>query len=431
MWKWILGIVLTLGLIVGGGALAFFSLGGMDTVRARIKPKTNSIEVRIEHVTAGDLVRTVSAPGSIEARTVVRVSAQVSSKIVALPFQEGETVEEGDIVARLDDVELRARLDAARSRLNAESARLEGARASMDLARIELGRQRELYSTKDIPKSQLDATEASYRQAAASLAAAEASIEAARAEIAEREKDLANAVIHAPMNGVITKLDMKVGEQVLGTFNNVGSIIMEISDLSEMLLKARVDETNIGPVTPGQRATVSINAYPGRVFTGTLERIKLDRQLDRDGTGFFECYIVLDLEPGERLYTGLTANTEIEVERFSHVAKVPSQAVLDRRTEELPPELRTNHPLVDPDKAFARVVYRVIDGKTVATPVKIGASDLTHTIVTEGLSTGDRVVTGPYRILVTLKHDQAVTTGDGEPALKAAEPSSPSESQES
>lgn len=409
MWKWIIAIVVIVVLVLGGGTAAFLFGGGLDAVQARFNQGPKPLEVRIEPVVSGDLVRTISAPGTIEARTVVKISAQVSSRITALPFQEGEEVKAGDVVVRLDDVELRARLDAAHSRLKAEQARLAGSRASMQLVSIELGRQRELFSTRDIPKSALDAAEATYQQAAASLAAAEASIEAARAEIAEREKDLANAVIEAPIDGVITKLDMKVGEQVLGTFNNVGSLIMEISDLREMLLKARVDETNIGPVRPGQRATISINAYPKRTFTGTLERIKLDRQIDRDGTGYFECQIVLDLEPGERLYTGLTANTEIEVERYTDVAKIPSQAVLDRRTEELPADIRTGNALVDQDKAFTRVVYRVIEGKTVATPVTIGASDLTHTIITAGLTTGDRVVTGPYKFLVTMKHDQAVT----------------------
>lgn len=409
MWKWLIGVAVTLVVLVGGGAAAFVFGGGLDAVQSRISAGPKPLEVRLESVSAGDLVRTISAPGSIEPRTVVKISAQVSSKITELPFQEGAEVLKGDVVVRLDDVELRARLDAAHSRLKAERARLEGTRASMELARIELGRQRELFSTRDIPKSQLDAAEASYQQTAASLAAAEASIEAAQAEIAEREKDLANAVIASPIDGVITKLDMKVGEQVLGTFNNVGSLIMEISDVSEMLLKARVDESNIGPVKPGQRATISINAYSKREFTGTLERIKLDRQIDRDGTGFYECHIVLDLEPGERLYTGLTANTEIEVERFENVVKVPSQAVVDRRTEELPANIRTGNALVEQDKAFTRVVYRVIDGKTVATPVTIGASDLTHTTVTAGLSTGDVVLTGPYKFLVTMKHDQPVT----------------------
>jgi HlyD family secretion protein len=183
---------------------------------------------------------------------------------------------------------------------------------------------------------------------------------------------------------------------------------MEIADLSNMLLRAAVDEANIAPVRVGQEATVYVNAYPDREYRGTVRQIGLKRQVGSDGTGTFEVEIALELGEGETLYSGLTASTDIAVERFFDAVRVPSQAVLDRRVDDLPTEIRTGNAMVDLNKTFARVVYRVVDGKTVVTPVQAGASDLTSTQIIEGLAVGDEIVTGPFRVLVNLKHDQAV-----------------------
>jgi HlyD family secretion protein len=168
-----------------------------------------------------------------------------------------------------------------------------------------------------------------------------------------------------------------------------------------------VDEANIAPVRVGQEATVFVNAYPDREYRGVVRQIGLKRQVGTDGTGTFEVEISLELSEGETLYSGLTASTDIAVERFFDTIRVPSQAVMDRRVDELPTETRDN-PLVDRAKTFTRVVYKVVEGKTVITPVRAGASDLTGTQVLEGLAQGDVIVTGPFRALVNLKHDQAV-----------------------
>lgn len=422
MWKWVVGIVVLLVVLAGGIGAMVFASGGASGIQAQFKRQEKATEVRIEEVKRGELARSISAPGTVESLTVVKVGARVSSTITALPFPEGADVKEGDVIARLDDVELRARLDAANSRLRVEQAQLEGTKASLRLSEIELGRQRELYSTKDVAKSVLDQAEAEHARLTASVLAAEASIEAARAEIQEREKDLANCIISSPLSGTITKLDMKVGEQVLGTQTNAGTVIMEISDLASMIMNARVDETSIAPVKPGQAVKVFLNAYPNREFAGTVLRVKNSKQLDRDGTSYFATEVRLMVPEGERMEkTGLTANCEIEVEKFEDVVKVPSQSVLDRRVEDLPKSVVDSSPEIDKTKTFARVVYLMVDGKSVARPVTVGASDLTHTVVTGGLSSGDKIIVGPYKVLTTLKHDQLLKDMDA-PAAPAGAP---------
>ena len=123
---------------------------------------------------------------------------------------------------------------------------------------------------------------------------------------------------------------------------------------------------------------------------------------------------MLELAEGETLYSGLTASTDITVEHFYDRVIVPSQAVLDRRVEDLPKEIREGNEFVDIEKTFVRCVYKVVDGKTVITPVTVGPSDLTTTVITGGLDEGEFVVSGPYRVLVNIGHDQAVREEDDE-----------------
>src|SRR5262249_44904107 len=145
-------------------------------------------------------------------------------------------------------------------------------------------------------------------------------VEMARANIIRARKDLEYCEIRAPFDGYVTKLNVEEGELVLvGTMNNAASVIMEIADLNTMLMKARVDEANIEPIKVNQAAKVYINAHRGRTFEGTVTRVALKKDLDQDRTGFYEVEILLKKPEGELLFSGLTANTDIEVETFYDV----------------------------------------------------------------------------------------------------------------
>ncbi len=406
MIKWLVGIFIVLLVVVGGGGVVVMASPLGEQLRGGFNTEPPATEVRLEAAELGDLTRTVAAPGSIEPITMVNISSQVSAKITALPFREGELVKKDDVIVRLDPQDLLARADSAKASLKSEQARLKGAEASLINARLNFDRFQQLYETNDVTKADLDGAEAQFLSAQSNKQVIEHAIEMAQAAIEQVNKDLENTTITSPIDGVVTTLNTEVGETVIvGTINNPGSVIMEIADLSEMIVKAQVDETNIAPVEEGQEARVYINAYSDREYTGKVQKVALKRQVATDGTGVFETEILLRLDEGERLYSGLTASVEIAVESFYDVLKVPSQAVLDRRVEELPDEIRDSSEHVDTKKAFCRAVYRLVDGKSVVTPVTVGPSDLTHTVILGGLEAGEKVVTGPYRVLVDLKHD--------------------------
>ncbi len=403
--KWSAGILLILVLVVGG--LGVFLYPKIAKWQESMANRAAGTEVLTMAVARDRLVRTVSAPGDIEPRRKVQISARVSAQITELPFKEGDVVREGEIVVRLDDKDLRAALDSARASMRAVEARLEGARASHVNATSEWERQSSLYKTADVSRSSMEDSEVNLRRVESDLRAQEQNVEVARAQVEQAEQAVAYATLAAPMTGRITRLNSEVCETVTGSIQNFGTVIMEIADLSEMLVKAEIDETDVAPVKSGQSARVFINAFPDEVFEGTVETIALQHSFGRDQSKFFATEVLLHLDPEHNIYSGLTANVDVEVETLEGVLKVPSQAVLDKRVDELPAEI-SGSAEIDKNKTFARVVYVLRDGKAVETPVRIGPSDLTQTAVLAGLADGDEVIIGPWKTLQELEHNKSV-----------------------
>lgn len=402
------GAVVVVGVVGAGVALTQTSLG--ETLKAKFERQEEAATVRLETVGRSDVTRSVSAPGLVEPRRKVEISAQVSARIVALPFEEGDVVRAGEVVVRLDSEDLTARLEAAKARLKAQEARFRGSEADLAVALSDFGRKRELHDTGDISDVAYEQSENRYNQAVATVEMATADVEIARAQIIEAERNLANAVISSPINGVITTLNAEVGELVVvGTLNNAGSIILEIADLSDMLLMARVDESNIAEVRAAQEATVYVNAYRDEPFFGLVERVGLERRRWTDGTYYYEAEIKLRDNPDRPLLSGLSATAEITVQELRDVLVVPSQAVLDRRIDELPkPTVDGAEGIVDTRKTFASVVYIIEEGKARSVPVSVGPSDLAETVILAGLDEGDMVITGPFKTIVEIADGNAV-----------------------
>jgi HlyD family secretion protein len=421
VWKVLIAIVVVIAALAGAGTYFFQSSGLSEQVKQYLNPASKPKVVRVGAATKNDLVRTISTPGEIEPKTKVEISAQVSARIIALPFRENDRVKTGDVLVRLDARDLQALLESAKASLKSEQARYEGSRAGLENAMSERVRRQKLAETGDISKSELDQFETEFRRAESAMRVAEQSIEIAKANILRAEKDLDNTNITAPFDGIVTKLNAEVGELVVvGTLNNAGSVIMEVADLSVMLLKAKIDEANIAYVKEGQKARVYVNSFPDKPIVGTVDHVGLKKEVDKDMTAYFLTDIILDA-PGElMLRSGMTANADIEVETFRDVIKVPSQAVLDRIREELPASITNDHPLVDKNKKFVRVVYTIdAEGKARCIPVTTGASDLTDTVIMQGLKEGERIIVGPFKELVALRDDQLVTEETAE--TKAAE----------
>jgi HlyD family secretion protein len=408
--------------------------------------KNKEVVARIEEVHRGDLIERVSAPGEIEPKTTVQISAKISARIIAMPFDEGNTVTCGNpnanppipasILVQLDAKDLESQLRMATANRNAQEAQIEvektkaesskstlaGLAATLAQAEDELKRKQGLVKSGAVSESdfeqtkyKVDSLRAENESAKFNLDAARQNLvvmkhnlDAAEAKIAEAKESLSYTTITSPINGVITRVNAKVGEMVMtGTMNNSGTVIMEVSDMSQMLVVAQVDETDVSELKAGQDVSVSIQAFPNVKFKGVVNEIELKCRFNDNRTRYYRTEILLNNDPNlSKLYTGLTADVDIETRKHSDVIKIPSQAVIAREIDSLPLEIRDKSIELDKDKKFAPVVFRYIDGKAVATPVKIGQGDLTHTIILSGLKEGDKVVIGPYKILDSLKYDQ-------------------------
>jgi HlyD family secretion protein len=431
----VLGLFATVTVVSG---VVFISVVP-DGFLKSLAPEAKRTEVRAQSAAIDQLIETVSAPGEIEPLTKVDISAEVSSRIEHLLVREGDEVKRDAVVIKLDDRNLKAALKSSRAQREAERFRLQSEQASrvgvmthLNFARRNLDRQTKLYDTGDVSRSNLDDAqdrvadlEANVEAITHSLSVIESSLAAADANIDRAEDALTKTIIRSPIDGIVTKLNAEVGEVVmLGTMNNAGTVIMTIADLSRMILNARVAETDVARIAEGQNAKIHINAYRDRVYNGVLRTIALQRTRELDGTGYFETEIELDLQ-GERIYSGLVANVDIEIAKHDGIV-VESQAIVERIIEDLPVEVRRN-PLIDRRKSIATVVYRIVDGKAVCTPVERGPSDLTHAILLKGVEPGEQIIIGPYKVLESVKHDQLVRLQD---EIGDEEPAEPTESEE-
>jgi HlyD family secretion protein len=414
----IIAAVVTVVLAILFGKEVWTTLSNMES--------DGGLDARTATVQEGALKESVSAPGFVEPVSKVEISAQISARIVGLPFREGDAVQKGDLLVQLDDRNLKAQLasttarrDGERARLEAERARSEGPRQSLENAVRVLERQKRLFETGDVARQALDDAEVRVDELQASVAATgktigalESSLAASEAEIERVREEVAYATIRAPIAGTITRLNAEVGELVVvGTMNNAGTVIMTVADLGRMRVRVQVAEADIAKVQDGQPTDIHINAFPDKVFSGVVEEVALQRT--STGTlasptqtaGTFEVDVSLNTD-GMRIYSGLAANVDITIKEHRGLV-VPTQAIVERKRDELPEEL-VDSPLFTAGQRVVPIVFREVNGVVHPTAVKLGASSLTETLVEAGLDIGQSVVTGPYKTLEKLKNGETI-----------------------
>ncbi|MFK7958983.1 MAG: efflux RND transporter periplasmic adaptor subunit [Phycisphaerales bacterium] len=413
-------------ILAGVGIAAVAGPSIRDSIATR-RDEAKRTEVRTETVATRSLIETIAAPGEVRPLTRVPIAAEVSARIVELPVDEGDAVKRGDFVGRLDDSQLAASLAAAeaaadgrRAGIEAERVRLTGLRSRLDYATRELNRFKVLSESGDVPGRDLDNAEEQVTNLTTeiagvdhSLAQLESSLAVAMADITRAKASLSNTIIRSPLDGLITEMNVELGEVVTGSFNQPGTRLMTIADLNRMIHDAEIAESDVARVAEGQVCDVHINGYPDRVFPGTVRQIALQRTTSPDGRGYFRAEIELDLQ-GVEVRSGHLANADIRIAEHEGLA-VPYQAIVSVDVDDMPKSIR-EHPLVDPTRRTTLVVYRVEDGRTIMTPIEAGPNDLTHRIVYRGLDAGDEIISGPFSVLETLSHDLPIKyedDGDG------------------
>ena len=426
--------------------LAVLGAAGFALVAKRSGATGQQTVVRIEAAQLGSLAEIVSAPGAIEPKTNVEISAKTSARVVELPYDEGDMVTKGDpdanppipasVVVRLDSKDLESRLvsvqadraaraaqiEVERAHVSSQEASLLGQHAALEQAQRDLERKTDLLASNDISqvafdearlkfddlKARYDSARYSLNAAKLNLKVLEHNLESADASIDQAKESLSYTTITAPIDGTITRINAEVGEMVVtGMMNNPGTKILEIGDLSEMLVLAQVDESDVGKLRVGQSAQVHVQAWPDKVFLGRVRAVALSNEVGAQGSKYYETEVLL-VDPNEQIFTGMTADVDIEVAQHDNVLILPSQAVLEREVDELPVAIRDQLSEEEKGKAYAAVVFIYRDGKAIITPVRIGPSNATHTIITSGISPGEKVIIGPYKELERLTNEKPV-----------------------
>jgi HlyD family secretion protein len=389
MKKWL--ILLAVAVVLG--AVVFASLrnnGGQG------------LQVETAEVSRRTIVARVKASGNISPRKKVEIQSKVIGEIVALPFREGEAVKAGDVVVEIEKKLYQAACDQAKAAL--EQARVQLERAQAELANAELQAQRieRLFAEGVVSERDRDQARLALEQAQVAVRAQERAIEQARFAYRRALEDLDRTTIRSPMDGVVVSRRVEVGETaIMGTTNFPGSVLMVIGDLSELVAEVEVPERDVVQLALGQEASVKVDALPGEVFPGRLVEIASSGNKMGDVVKF-KVRVALD-HPDARLKPEMTAKVEIVTKKVENALAVPQQAVQTRFLDEQGKEV-----FAKPTPREEQVVYLFAGGKARRQTVKTGVQDELYVEILEGLTGGEEVIVGPYKVLRTLKDGDRV-----------------------
>jgi HlyD family secretion protein len=382
------------------GALVVVVLAGLVFASLRGSRRDKGTKVYVDPAVKRDIGRLVKASGEIDPRVKVNISAHVIGKIERLYVKEGDAIRKGQPFLDLEKESFIAARDQWAASLRKAETEVRQSEVNLADARNKLGRAQRLSQDGILSAEQLEAAELAEANAKLRLEDSKESVLQARANLEKVRDELAKTTIFSPLTGRVIKLNAEEGEVVVsGTMNNAGSVIGEIADLSEILAKVDVDETEVVLVKPGQSAVIKVDALPNKQYHGHVSEVGskgFSRPAQPDVT-FFDVEVLLD-DPDEDLRPGMSVRAEINTAIHPKALVVPIQAVVER-------DLKSAKTGATEE---ADVVYVVEKGKAVQRKVKTGISDETRVEILSGVKDGDQVVTGPYRSLRDLEPGEAV-----------------------
>lgn len=380
------------------------------------KRKSNqAIEVEMQKIQKQTIVQTVAASGKIYPVEEVKISSDVSGEIVELYVKEGEIVEKGQILARIQSEsyaayveQAQANLDNAKANESTLQSRLKQAEAQLLNAKNAYDRTKNLYEKKIISKSELEQAETAYKSAQAEwnagndgIKAAQYTTKAVAASIKDAKNNLNRTTIYAPMSGIVSLLNVKKGEKVVGTLQMSGTEIMRISNFEQMEVRIDVSESEIIKIKKGDSASIEIDAYLDRKFTGFVSEVSntskgasgLSYSLDQSTN--FVVKVIIDRnsyqdlleENAKPFLPGMSATVEIKTKTKTNVLAVPIQAVIAKDT------------LIDGNMKTSEIVFINSAGIATAKIVKTGIQNDSYIEIVDGLKGDEMVVIGPYNTI--------------------------------
>ncbi len=412
--KWTLG--LTLIVVVFGG---FFALSAA-------KKGKRATEVRLEPVGTRDLVAAVTASGKIEAETKVDISADITGRITEIGVKEGDLVKKGQFLLQIDPAQYLSIVSRLEGQVASAAAALVQARTNRDQSKRSRDRAVSIQTTNSelIAREVVEQAVQAYDVAEASYSSAKAGVDQARAALSEARSNLAKTRLVAPIAGRVVRLAVEEGEvAVPGTFSRETGLLMTVADLSVVLAKVQVDETDVVRLHLGDSVSVTIDAFPDTSFVGRVTKISNSAKLGQTGAASgsstdravdFDVEITLD-KPPAGIRPDLSATARIVTDTRKQALSIPIIALTVREHEDVPNEVKSGAgapvgtlTAAERKKKEREGVFVVHNGLANFRPVKVGIAGDEHFEVLDGLKAGDTVVAGPYQAVRDLKDSTRV-----------------------
>jgi HlyD family secretion protein len=401
-------------LLVAGGVVAW-----------RITAKKNAgTEVRMEQVSRRDLVAAVTASGKIEPKTSVDISADITGRIVRIAVREGDIVTKGQFLLQIDPAEYQAAVTRAEAVVASTQATLLQTRASRDQAEREWRRAQQLTAAGPnlIAPAQAEQAQTAFDVAEATYQATRAQLEQSRASLQATRDNLAKTRLVSPISGRVVRLAVEEGEvAVPGTFSRETGLLMTVADLSVILAKVQVDETDVVRLALGDSVEVTIDAYPDTAFVGRVTEVSQSAKLTTTQTASgsndravdFDVEVTLETPPDD-VRPDLSCTARVVTDTRGRALSIPIIALTVRDHERVPNE---TVPGMDTTRRRPREreeegVFVVRDGLATFRPVKVGIAGDEYFEVTDGLREGETIVAGTYQAIRDLKDGDKVRQAD-------------------
>jgi len=397
-------------------------------------------QVEITKVATANLTQSVSASGKVQPEVEVKISPDVPGEIIALYVKEGDSVQKGQLLLRIQPENYislveRSKAGVNQSKASAEQSKAAIARAESQLARMEaeFNRQKKLYEDKVVSLSDLQTAEANLLAARQDLASSRANYEAARfginsseAALKDASENLRKTNIYAPVSGIVSKLAVELGERVVGTSQMAGTELLRIANLNNMEVRVNVNENDIIRVDMGDTVIVDVDAYSdqNKKFKGIVTRVAntaigsggsltATASNSTESVTEFEVRIkilpesyrdLVDHSLGKKypFKPGMTATVDIITEKKNGVLTIPISAVTTRVQKTEQPEDNERFGAVTEDHAKVEkpkeIVFVNENGVAKKREVTTGITDITtgNIEITSGLKAGEQVITGPF-----------------------------------
>ena len=407
--------------IILGSVVAVVALLIILKKSGKIGNNDDSKIVEVSKAETMTIIETVSATGKIQPEVEIKIMPEVSGEIIALNVKEGQEVKKGQLLVKINPDIYTSGVDRTVASLSTSKAGVSQADAQVKEAKANYDRNKKLYDKGVISRAEWDRIVSAYEVAVASKQSAYYQRKSASANVTEASDNLKRTTIFAPADGTISKLDIELGERVLGQQQMAGTEMMRIANLNNMEVEVDVNENDIVKVSIGDSAKIEVDAYLKRKFDGVVTSISNSATtgLTADQVTNFKVKVRLVKESYQDLLEGrpvsyspfrpgMTATVDIETKRSTNVLAVPISAIVIKddttstkkdivaEIEKEEAEKKGNAP--KKDIKFECVFVKVGD-KAKIRVVKTGIQDDTNIEILSGLKKGDEIIIGPYTLV--------------------------------